>query len=208
LVSEIWGGPDTVNFKTLQRKPLASGLLGSVLLMLLGGGTERKVAFVFHCRRSCRLPSSNFPSVCMDRYRVNVYRATLPSRPFFLLNSCSVLTVWDTFTSSLERCSTFPIIVGLFFLSRFNAASSILCDNWLRYSKNCEECVLIDTSLGEIGHKIFGMKLLWNIYSDYLVENSPQTPLGIWSFSEASHAISSQIKKSNVCILYLVNCTI
>lgn len=51
------------------------------------GGIERKVAFVFHCRRSCRLPSSNFPSVCMDLYRVNVYCATLPSRPFFLLNS-------------------------------------------------------------------------------------------------------------------------
>lgn len=138
--------------------------------MLLGGGTERKVAFVFHCRRSCRLPSSNFPSVCMDLYRVNVYFATLPSRSFILLNSYSILTVWYTFCL-LEHCSTFRSVVGLFLL-RFNVTSSILCDNWFRYSKNCEACVLIDTSLGEIGDKILGMKLLWNSYSDYLVKKT------------------------------------
>lgn len=71
----------------------------------------------------------------------------------------------------LEHCSTFRIVVGLFFfLSRFNAASSVLCDNWLRYSKNCEVCVLIDTSLGEIGHKILGMKFLeWSFFGTFTV---------------------------------------
>ena len=49
----------------------------------------------------------------------------------------------------LEHYSTFRSVVGLFLL-RFNVTSPILCGNWLRYSKNCEACMLTDNSLGEI----------------------------------------------------------
>jgi hypothetical protein len=108
-----------------------------VLVFALGGGTERKVAFVLHCRRSCRLPSSNFPSVCMDMYRVNVNCGALTDCPFFFLNSKSKRTMWDTLFCPLKDCSTFCSVVETSLL-RFNIVSSISFS-----VQNCEACILI-----------------------------------------------------------------
>jgi hypothetical protein len=41
---------------------------------------------------------------------------------------------------------------------------------------------LIVISLGEIGYKILGMKLIWNIYSDYLVDETEK-----FRFNAVSH---------------------